>query len=348
LRAEAAASLTKFEAVARRESADTVSGGQGGDLGWIKRNEPGFDSLFLAGLRGLAVGQVSRPVRSGFGYHLIRLDAAKGDSLHVRHILIPIELAGAHRDSVESRADSLDRLVAERDSGWLLDSAALRLNLPVAKAPKLVEGDRMVLGKYVIPDISVWAFEHLPGETSPVIEGEVAYYVFRLDSLLPEGVPPLAQVREQVVYQARLEKKAALWKERAESTAASLKTAPSLLEAATARGLPAQRLGPFSRLHPSGILRGEPRVLGAAFGLRVGERSGVIAGEHRAFLIEVLARQTADSMAWLAQRDQQREALSQAARQARVEAYFAGLRGRAKVVDRRKEIFRPQNATAGS
>ncbi|MGE5744871.1 MAG: SurA N-terminal domain-containing protein, partial [Gemmatimonadota bacterium] len=189
LRAQAAASPAKFAEVAQHESADTGSGRQGGDLGWIKRNEPNFDSLFLAGLRGLSVGQVSRPVRSSFGYHIIRVDSAKGDSVRVRHILVPIELVGAHRDSVEARADSLDRLVAERDSGWLLDSVALRLGLPVGHAPKLVEGDRMLLGRYVIPDVSIWAFERKPGETSPVIEGEAAYYVFRLDSLIPAGVP---------------------------------------------------------------------------------------------------------------------------------------------------------------
>jgi hypothetical protein len=80
----------------------------------------------------------------------------------------------------------------------------------------------------------------------------------------------------------------------------------------------------------------------------VGQRSGVIVGEHRAFILQSLARSLADSTAWLAQRDAQRESLMQGARQARVEAYLAGLRQRAKVVDRRKDIFRPQNTTAGS
>jgi peptidyl-prolyl cis-trans isomerase D len=348
LRVAAAPSQSAFEDVAKRESADTASGRQGGDLGWIKRSQPGFDTLFLAGIRGLAVGQVSRPVRSNFGYHLIRLDAAKGDSVHVRHILVPIELAGAHRDSVESRADSLDRLAAERDSAWLLDTAAARLGLPIGKTPKLVDGDRMVLGRYVIPDVSVWAFERRVGETSPVIEAEPAYYVFRLDSVAPAGVPPLAQVHDDVLYSARLDKKASLWRGKAEQIAAALKSTPSLLDAGAAHGLRVERFGPFTRLHPPPILQLEPKVLGEAFGLGVGQRSGVIVGEHRAFLIQPLARIRADSSAWLAQKDTQRENLMQAARQARVESFVAALRSRAKVVDRRKEIFRPENATAGS
>jgi peptidyl-prolyl cis-trans isomerase D len=347
LRAEAAASAAKFAEVAQRESADTASGRQGGDLGWLKRADPRYDSLFIAGLRGLSAGQVSRPVRSSFGYHLIRIDAEKGDSVHVRHILVPIELVGAHRDSVESRADSLDRLVAERDSGWLLDSVARRLGLPVERAPRLLDGERMVLGPYAIPDVSVWAFERAPGETSPVIEGPDAYYVFRLDSLVPEGIPPLAEVRDQVQIEARVEKKKSLWAERARQLAASLAATPDLFAAGAARGLAVQRLGPFSRLRPPPALQLEPTVLGTSFRLRPGERSGAIIGERRAFIVQSLSRTTADSAAWLAQRDAQRESVLQASRQARVEAYMAGLRQRAKVVDRRKEIFRPQNATAG-
>src|SRR5258706_5600011 len=43
VRAELARGV-KFEDVARRESSDTVSGKQGGDLGWGKHDEPSFDA----------------------------------------------------------------------------------------------------------------------------------------------------------------------------------------------------------------------------------------------------------------------------------------------------------------
>lgn len=206
----------------------------------------------------------------------------------------------------------------------------------------------MVLGKYVVPDVSVWAFEHAPGQTSPVIEGEGAFYVFRVDSVTPAGLAPLAQVRDQVVYQARLQKKATLWRARAEQIADQLQSSPTLQPGAAAHGWRADRAGPFSRLRPPPALQLEPKVIGAAFGLSIGQRSGVITGEHRAYIIESLARTFADSASWLAQRDAQREGLLQAARQARVEQYFAALRQRANVVDRRKEIFRVQSTAAGS
>ncbi len=56
------------------------------------------------------------------------------------------------------------------------------------------EGTRVQLGNLVVPDAGVWAFPATkPGATSPVVETSVAYYVFRLDSLQPAGVPPLAR-----------------------------------------------------------------------------------------------------------------------------------------------------------
>jgi peptidyl-prolyl cis-trans isomerase D len=351
VRAEVAgATLAKFAEVAKRESSDSASGARGGDLGWIKRNETGYDPDFLKGLRSLQPGQLSAPIRSVFGYHLIRVEATQGDSVHVRHILVPIALQGDHRDSVEARADSLERLAAEHEDGTAIDTAAARLRLPVGHPDKLVQGDRLTLGRYVIPNVSVWAFEAKVGETSPLIEGERAYYVFRLDSLTPEGVRPLAAVRDRVAFAARLEKKRALGHQRAEEIAAALRAAgtQSLEAAAAAHHWRVDTLGPFTRTTPPAQIQREPLVVGAAFGLGVGQHSGVLASDGGDFLVGLLWRKLADSSAWLAQRDQQRASMLEPVRQARVQSFIAGLRQQAKIVDRRTELFRPQSTTAGS
>jgi peptidyl-prolyl cis-trans isomerase D len=332
----------KFEDVARRESGDTVSGRQGGDLGWIKRDQSGFDRRFMEGVRALRPGQVSAPVLSDFGYHIIRLDAAKGDSLHVRHILVPVELQEPHLDYVEARADSIERLAAEQPDGALLDSTARRFNLPVSPLHQVVEGQPLVLGRYRIPDVSVWAFEAKVGETGPIVEAEPAYYVFRLDSIVPGGVPALDVVREPVLQAVRRERQTAIAQQRAESLATALRDVPNLLAAGAARGLRVDRLGPFTRLSPPSYLGQQPLVIGAAFGLRVGERSGAIKGEAGSIIVESLGRKLADSSAWLAQRDAQRAQLLTAVRQARIQQWIDGLRTRAKIVDRRKDIYRSQ------
>ena len=348
LRAEITGGKAKFEDVAKKESADSGSGARGGDLGWIKRNQPGFDPRFVAGLRSLPVGVVSEPVQSRFGYHLIRIDAAKGDSVHARHILVAIAPQGPHLDAIDARTDTLDRLAGDQTDGHRLDSVAHALHLPLARAPKLVQGERLVLPEGPVPDVSVWAFDARLGETSPVIDGPRASYVFRLDSLEPAGVPPLALVRARVLDEARHEKKKALAREHAQQVARDLRDASDLPAAARAHGLRTQQEGPFTRVTAGPEFTRNPVVLGAAFALRPGERSPLIAGETGLFLLQGITRTAADSAAWRKQRDQQRETLTRPIEQARIQQYLAALRAKATIVDRRNEIFRPAAAASES
>jgi peptidyl-prolyl cis-trans isomerase D len=345
LRAEAARSQAAFETVAKRESADSVSGREGGDLGWIQKTGANFDRDFVAALQRLRAGEVSQPVATQFGLHIIRVDQARGDSVRARHILIPFDLRPEHLDVVEGRADSLDRIAADQPNGTMLDTAARLLGVPVSPRQRVVQGDRLQLGRWLVPDVGVWAFEARVGETSPVVEAEPAYYVFRLDSLIPEGIPPFDDLRAELAAAVRLEKKQSLLNERAQRAYETMSAEPDLAAAAQARGLRAEAWGPFTRLSPPGYLSREPLVLGTAFGLGVGQRSHLIKGRDGYYVVQVRARQTADSAAWLAQKDMQREQTLQAARQARLRTYIDGLRASATVVDRRKELFRPPAAT---
>ncbi|PYO99942.1 MAG: hypothetical protein DMD60_00520, partial [Gemmatimonadetes bacterium] len=318
LRAEITGGKAKFTEVAKRESADSGTGSRGGDLGWVKRNGSGFVAPFAAALRRLAPGVTSEPVLTEFGYHLIRVDSVKGDSVRVHHILVPIALHGAHLDAVDARTDTLDRLAADQTDGSRLDSAAHRLALPLARAPKLVDG---------------------------VIDAPRASYVFRLDSLEAAGVPPLASVRDRVLAAARYEKKKVVARDRADQAASALRDAADLLSAGRARGYRVEKLGPFTRVTAPAQFARNQLVLGAAFGLRPGERSGVIADETGWFVLQGLARAGADSAAWVKQRDTQREALLRPVEQARLQQFIAALRADAKIVDRRNEIFRPAAAS---
>jgi hypothetical protein len=132
-----------------------------------------------------------------------------------------------------------------------------------------------------------------------------------------------------------------LARQRADSIAKTLSSG-DLIAAAKARGLDVQRLGWFTRLHPPAYLANEPAVVGTAFGLGVDERSGVIEGERGDYIIQSLGRKLADSSAWVTQKDVQRTQFRQAAEQARIQQYMEGLRAKAKIVDRRKDLFKSQ------
>lgn len=67
---------TDFATLARTESEDPGSKGNGGDLGWF--NPSDMVPEFAQALSSMKPGETSAPVRSQFGWHIIRLAERKG------------------------------------------------------------------------------------------------------------------------------------------------------------------------------------------------------------------------------------------------------------------------------
>lgn len=332
-----------FAEVAQRESGDSVTRPNGGDLGPARRGDfvPAFEDAALA----LRPGQLSDPVLTQFGYHLIKLESKSADGYHPRHILIPIRLGAPHLEEVDARADSLDILAAEQTVPSALDTVAARMRLPIDQAA-LFQGDQLRLGTRPVPDVGLWAFESLPGETSPVIEAPWAYYVFRLDSIAPATVPPLSAIRDEVVAAASRARRWELTRERAARIADHLRRGRSLADAARAEGQQGRTIGPFARVPLQPVLQDAPQAIGAAFGLPVGTAGGPYEGERAIFFVEPIAQVPADSAAFVADLEAFRQQVLQQARQARVNAIMASLRERANVVDRRSDLARLEREAA--
>jgi parvulin-like peptidyl-prolyl isomerase len=58
--------------IAEEHSDDPGSGARGGDLGWIDPEESPFVAEFATAMADLEVGEVSEPIRTSFGYHVIQ------------------------------------------------------------------------------------------------------------------------------------------------------------------------------------------------------------------------------------------------------------------------------------
>jgi peptidyl-prolyl cis-trans isomerase D len=71
--AEQARGGADFAALASANSDDPGSKAQGGDLGWATRDS--FVAPFAEALFAMSVGEVHGPVKTQFGYHVIRLEA---------------------------------------------------------------------------------------------------------------------------------------------------------------------------------------------------------------------------------------------------------------------------------
>ena len=331
-----------FADVARRESTDSASAVKGGDLGeWTKGSmDPAFDSAAFA----LPLHTVSPPVLSQFGYHVIEITSRKGNKAKGRHILFPIEITGEHRDHLDAQADSLERLGAERADPAALDTVARALKLPIGKSGPVQQGSKVELGPLVIPDAGVWAFQAKRGATSPVIETSYSFYIFRLDSLQQAGVPPLSEIRSVVTHAAREHKKWDAARSLAKEYLKRVEGGGTMAQAATAMKLPNQEFGPFSRINPPLT---NPVVVGTAFGLDAGQRSGVLDTKDGIYVLETLSHTKADSAAFVKGLDEYRARAINLARQERIRNYITALRSAAKIVDNREKVLQT-NAQPGA
>ena len=328
-----------FDEVAKRESSDTVSGSKGGDLGEWTRGQfaPAFDSVAFS----IPLKTLSQPVLTQFGYHLLEITSRTGDKAKGRHILVPIELTGAHRDSIDAETDTLDRISSNASDASALDSAARALRLPIGRTAPVPKGSRALVGQTVVPDAGVWAFQARPGQLSQVIEAPDAAYLFRLDSVDAEGVPPIERIRPAVEFVVRDQKKRALARRVAEDYLKRVGEGSTPEQAAKALSLAHREFGPFTRLSPPLDI---PQLVGASFGLDAGQRSGVIETKDGLYVIQTLEHIPADSAAFAKDLDAYRASTIRGLREERVRQYLAALRAQAKVVDNRDKIYQQQNA----
>lgn len=116
---------TDFSEVAAGYS-DGQNALEGGDLGWRKQGE--LPSLFADAVPKLAVGQVSQPLRSGSGFHLVKLLEKKSQETHLvkqtlaSHILIKTNELTTDKDAKDRLEKLRERIINGDDFAELARS----------------------------------------------------------------------------------------------------------------------------------------------------------------------------------------------------------------------------------
>jgi peptidyl-prolyl cis-trans isomerase SurA len=97
-----------FETLARRHGEDDTRE-RGGDLGWGRRSD--WVREFANVAFALRPGEVSPPVRTQFGYHIIKVERTRGAEVHARHILFRHQTTVQDAARARARADTVADLL---------------------------------------------------------------------------------------------------------------------------------------------------------------------------------------------------------------------------------------------
>jgi peptidyl-prolyl cis-trans isomerase D len=334
VRDEIVSGRSTFADVAKRESTDTVSGPNGGDLGRGPKGRfvPEFETAAYA----LRTGEVSPPVKTQFGWHLIRVTERKGDTLALSHILFKV----AQSDSAATRTDRLaDRLAAGTAGASepeRFDAAAAELGLLVTQLA-VQEGQPARFLAREVPGVSGWAFSGpRVGESSDLFDDDNAYYLVRLDSLTPGGAQPFEAVKAEIVSLLKERKAVDALVPRGEALLADAR-ASNLADAAKRAGQRVEASGPFSRRSFVNGLGYFDQAIGAAFSAPVGSLTSA-RSDVAVVVMHIDSRKEASREEFEAQKGAQRERTLQALREQKVRLFLENLRREATIVDRRRDV----------
>jgi peptidyl-prolyl cis-trans isomerase SurA len=100
-----------FAALAKKYSQDPGSGREGGDLGTAKRGK--FVPEFEAAAYKLEEKEITEPVETDFGFHIIQLLERKGNAVHTRHILIKPDITSYDMASTSNKLDSIRKILVK-------------------------------------------------------------------------------------------------------------------------------------------------------------------------------------------------------------------------------------------
>jgi peptidyl-prolyl cis-trans isomerase D len=263
-----------FADVARKNSDDPGSAERGGDLDFFARGamvKPFEDAVF-----GMKPGEISPVIESDFGFHVIRLDAVRGGEKK------PFE---AVRSEIEAE---VKRQLSQRK--WA-ESAEQFTNTVYEQADSLQPAvDKFKLEKRT----ATVPRKPAPGASGPLTNAKLLEALFSTDSINnkrntdavdlgqnqlisarivkhhPARIPPLADVRDQVLKAVVRQQAAALARKDGEALLAKLKATPEMTLPQTvtvARGVP--ELG---KDVVDAVLRADSSKLPAAVGVSLGEQ----------------------------------------------------------------------------
>ncbi len=198
-----------FEEVAKANSDDFGSAAQGGDLGYMGRDAM-MDEAFADAAFSLAVGEVSEPVKSAYGYHLIQLvDIKPGQTKAFAEVRSQLEEEYRKQQAEElfyDKGEELANMAFENPD--TLEPAAEETGLEIKTTPLFTrEGG---LGIAAEPKVRDSAFSDdvlIAGNNSEPLElGKDRLVILRVKEHVEVGQRPFDSVKEAVIETVRNER----------------------------------------------------------------------------------------------------------------------------------------------
>ena len=209
-----------FTLMALDHSEDPGSGANGGYLGRFKKGM--MVSEFEKAAFALKAGQVSKPVRTDFGWHIIKCDSIFStmpgeEEIAASHILLKVNVSSETRRDLEDQAKKAAKLIARKG----IDKAAKELKLEATASRWLAHDNPQMEGIGEHGGLFQFIKAKKAGKVSEVffmnIGGEESYLVAQITDNVKSYYEDFAEKKLQIKYDLEKQKKIASAKDKADN-----------------------------------------------------------------------------------------------------------------------------------
>jgi peptidyl-prolyl cis-trans isomerase D len=324
-----------FAELAKKHSEDDSNNTKGGDLDFFGRGQmvADFDTVAFA----MKPGEISAPVKTEFGYHVIKLSEKRAASQ--RQLA---EVRGQIEDQIRwQRAQDQAQRTADDVATQLkkpsdFDTVAKPRGLVVAESGMFAR-EEPIAGLGMAPAAAEQAFELKDGQVSEAIRTPQGFAFITVTGKQDAYVPKLDEVKPRVREDVLKKKAVDLAKERAAAIASQMKTG-DFNAVAKAAGFEVKTTELITRGGAIPDVGASAAVDAAAFSLPVGGVSDAIATDNGAVVVKVLERKDPTAEETKAGRDQARSQLLNERRGRFYASYMAKARDRMRVTINRQLI----------
>jgi len=324
-----------FAKLASQYSSDG-SASSGGDLGWFGKGrmvKPFEDAAFKA-----KNNEIVGPVRTQFGFHIIKVTGNDNRTLKISDILMKVEPSAKTRNQVYKDVQNFHKRSLEIG----FDSAAKIINMEVRKTASFNKKSTFVPGIGQHSRLVRFAFENDSTVVSDIISTQQGNGVFRVMDIRDEGTKPFKEIEASLKARTLRAKKM----ERLRTSVEQLRTK---LSAGDTLGklrmfdttINVLKAGAFTL---NGSVTGIGRdlyFLGAVSQMNNGDISPIVESPNRGFfIIRVIQRTPFDSTMYASQKETLRKQLYDAKRNKFMNEWLQNLKTEATIVDNRDAFFR--------
>lgn len=322
-----------FAEAATQESDDFNTAQKGGDLGFFSRGI--MDSLFTETAFALEPGEISEPIRTSFGYHLIlteeKITEDGVEKVKASHILMRVEPGYDTIDSLKTLLTDFREAIMEKG----LAPAAADFGIEVSEPEPFVEGSFIKDYGY-LPRLVNFAFNNNVGKISTTMETEQYIYIIEVIDIIKESTTPLEEVRLQLVERIRTDRRETAALETANELRAQAVTGGNLESAAHSFELEIGETTPFTVDQSIPEIGMGTGFATAAYDLQTGRISPPIKGNQEWFIIQVTDRKLGEPSELAAQRQTILQQLRQESASRFLALWYDDLRQKANVIDNRE------------